>query len=184
MNNIEERISKLEETIQTLNKSVERLQNGEFELLRISKGLFVFDDESRPRIFLSVDSSGDPFISILNPEGKSNIRIGSNEGSSEICLSDTDGNPRLKLCVSEESNPIAMFLGTNREPQLTLSVQNDQPFVLLHDADGAMRVGASLEPWPNIQIYDKDAKPRINLSLNGDEADVCIIDTNDNIRDL
>ena len=184
MENIEERISKLEETIKTLNESVERLSNGEFELLRISKGLVIFDEESRPRIFLSVDSSGDPFLSILNPEGNSNIHIGTNEGSSEICLKDSDGKLRLKLSVSEESDPMAMFLGTNRESQLSLSVQNDKPFVLLHDADGALRVGLSLEPWPHIQIYDQDTKPRINLSLNGNEAEVCIIDADDNIRDL
>jgi hypothetical protein len=167
MSTIEERISKLEQ----------QMRNGEFDLLRVKKGLAVFDEKSEPRIFLSVDSSGDPFITVTSAEGKTAMHIGTNEGSSEVILKDAAGTLRLKLSVSEEANPMVMLCGTNGEPQLSLSVIDNAPRLMLHDADGAMRIATSVYPVPHIQIYGKDEKPRVNLSLDGDEADVCTVDS-------
>jgi hypothetical protein len=176
MSSIDERVGKLEETIQALDNSVKTLRNGEFESLRVSKRLVISDGKSQPRILLSVDSSGDPSFFITNADGKPTIIIGTDEKSSEISVYDSTGKVRLKPEVSEEADPMLILTAKNEEPQLSLSVMDDTPRIMLHDADGAMRIATSVAPVPHIQIYGKDGEPRINLSLAGEDSEICILD--------
>jgi hypothetical protein len=176
MSSIDERVGKLEETIQALDNSVKKLRNGEFESLRVSKRLVIFDGKSQPRILLAVDSSGDPTLCITNADGKPVIMIGTDEESSAISVNDSAGRLRLKLTVPEEADPMVVLTAKNEEPQLSLSVVNDLPRIMLHDADGAMRIATGLDPVPNIVICGKDEEPRILLSLTGEDSEICILD--------
>jgi hypothetical protein len=175
MENNEDRLLKLEEENRALRTDIDKLKEGNFETIKLSNGLQIFDKESRIRIALMLLNE-EPAFAFFNSAGKVVISFTLDESAPDISLNGSNGDVRAKFKVDAEGEPMIIMNDSSSSPRLSLSVVDDSPRLMFHDNDYKMRLAISLESGPYIQMYDNRENVRVNMSIIDGVPEVCLVD--------
>jgi len=175
MEDAEERLARLELEIAEMRASVAELKSGKFDVLKLTTGIQLFDGDSNLRAALML-LNGSPVMKFWSKDTKAGLFMGIGDGEPEISLSDSEGNVRLKAKIGSDDEPMLILSDKIETPRVSLSVIDNTPRLMLHDADHNLRIVLSTYPEPYLQICDEAENPRVLVAFGGGKPEICILD--------
>jgi len=164
--NIDERLRRMESDLAELRAKLDQLAAGSFDLITLSTGLSVVDAAGHIRATLRLIEEG-LGLAFWSSSGQMMLSISCDDGA-RISLYDDEGCVRA-IIKSDDSGPLISLNDQKENPRLTASILDGAPRLMLHDQE-KLRLALAADPYPTLEMRDANEVTRIYLGLNEDSA--------------